>query len=224
MTTDKVTPAVVLSCCLLVTPLAAADLKPETVRAFNEYIRRTEARLRDQVSNGQFLWADQEPARRQQLRAGKILTERLGSEAEYKVPNGLIHDWLGAIFIPATTVERTIHLVQDYEHHAEVYQPEVIDSKMIEHHGGDYQVFLRLKKKKVLTVVLNTEHAVHYERMDAARWQSRSYSTRIAEVDNPGKADEHVLPAGKDHGFLWRLDSFWRFQERDGGCGQNAIA
>jgi hypothetical protein len=25
------------------------------------------------------------------------------------------------------------------------------------------------------------------------------------------------LPPGQDHGFLWRLNSYWRFEERDGG-------
>lgn len=219
MTTNRVAPVLVLAACLLASPanVSASDLKPETVKAFDDYIRRTEARLRDQVSNGRFLWVDQESGRQQQLREAKILTEPLGQESEHKVPNGLVHDWMGAIFLPGATVERVIRLVQDYEHHAEIYRPEVVGSRVIEHHGGDYRVFLRLKKKKVLTVVLNTEHAVHYERLDETSWQSRSYSTRIAEVENAGKSSERELPVGQGHGFLWRLDSFWRFQERDGG-------
>ena len=108
-------------------------------------------------------------------------------------------------------------MVQDYERHSQVYQPEVIGSKILFHQGDDFKVFLRLKKKKVVTIVLNTEHDVHYSRLDDKRWQTRSYSTHIAEVENPGKPGEHELPVGKDHGFLWRLDSYWRFQERDGG-------
>ncbi len=98
--------------------------------------------------------------------------------------------------------------MQDYANHTKVYQPEVIDSKILVHNGDDFKVYLRLKKKKVLTVVLNTEHDVHYVRLDRERWQSRSYSTHIAEVDHAGKPDEHELPAGKDHGFLWRLYSY----------------
>jgi hypothetical protein len=76
---------------------------------------------------------------------------------------------------------------------------------------------MRLRKKKVITVVLDTEHEVHYFQLDPLRWYSRSYTTRIAEVDNPGEPDERQLPPGADHGFLWRLYSYWKFQERDGG-------
>jgi hypothetical protein len=83
--------------------------------------------------------------------------------------------------------------------------------------GEEFQVYLRLVKKKVLTVVLDTYHEVHYFQVDATRWYSRSTSTRISEVENAGKADERVLPPGEGHGFLWRLNSYWRFQERDGG-------
>ena len=212
-------PAIALFLCAPAAPanLTAADLKPETVKAFDEFIRGKEAQLRDQASAGKFLWADEAPGRRQQLRDGKILTESLRDQPDLGVPNGLIHDWMGAVFMAGATIDRTINFVQDYEHHPEVYKPEVIASKILAHNGDDYKIFLRLKKKKVLTVILNTEHAVHYERLDAKRWQSRSYSTHIAEVENAGKAGERELPPGSDHGFLWRLDSFWRFEESDGG-------
>lgn len=205
--------------CLLAstTQLTAADLKPETTKAFDEYIRVKEAHLRDQLASGDFLWADRAPERKKQLRAGKILVQSSGDKPDLDVPNGVIHDWLAAAFIPDTTVARTISVVQDYDRHTKVYQPEVIGSKVLSHHGDDFKVFLRLKKKKVLTVVLNTEHDVHYTRLDDKRWQSWSYSTHIAEVENPGKPGERELPVGKDHGFMWRLYSYWRFQERDGG-------
>ena len=198
-------------------PVRAAELKPETVAAFDRYIGLKEARLRDQLAAGQFLWANAASGRNEQLRQGKILTEPSRDKGEIKVPDGLIHDWVGSVFIPETTVKHTIDLVQDYNNHYKVYQPEVIDSKLILNNGDYYKIFLRLKKKKVLTVVLNTEHEVHYSRLDGTRWQSRSYSTHIGEVENVGKPTERELPAGKDHGFLWRLYSYWRFQEQDGG-------
>ena len=196
---------------------SAAELKPETLAAFDKYIRLKEARLEQLPAGGKFLWADASPDRNRQLRDGVILAEPASDQREVKVPDGLIHDWVGAIFIPGTTVDKTIALVQDYSNHRNVYQPEVIDSRILTHSGDDFRVYLRLKKKKVLTVVLNTEHDVHYIRLDRERWRSRSYSTHIGEVENAGKPDEHELPAGKDHGFLWRLHSYWRFEERDGG-------
>ena len=78
------------------------------------------------------------------------------------VPNGLVHDWVGSVFIPGATLERTLAMVQDYDHHKDVYKPEVIDSRVISHTGNDFHIYLRLLKKKVITVVLNSEHDVKY--------------------------------------------------------------
>jgi hypothetical protein len=92
-----------------------------------------------------------------------------------------------------------------------------MDSKLISRNGNDFKIEMRLLKKKVITVVLDTYYDVHYTPVDAARWYSRSYSTRIQEVDNAGKPGERLQPAGHDHGFLWKLYTYWRFVERDGG-------
>jgi hypothetical protein len=93
----------------------------------------------------------------------------------------------------------------------------VVDSRLLSHQGNDFRVRLRLLKRKVLTVVLDTEHDIRYHRRDENRWWSRSRSTRIAEVENPGKPDERILRPGTGGGYLWSLNTYWTFQERDGG-------
>ena len=98
-----------------------------------------------------------------------------------------------------------------------IYKPEVVGSRVISHNGNDYRIFLRLLKKKVITVVLNSEHEVKYIPIDKARWRSVSRTTKISEVENAGKPNEHEKPPGTGEGFLWKLDSYWRFEERDGG-------
>jgi hypothetical protein len=197
--------------------LAATDLKPRTVQAFDAYISKLEARLDQQVKSPTFLWSDQAAGRAAQVRQGQGTAESLTGKNPLAVPDGLIHDWVGAVFIPGTTLEKTIRLVEDYNHHKDVYKPEVVDSKLISRDGNDFKIELRLLKKKVITVVLDTWYDVHYVPVDASHWYSRSYSTRIQEVENSGKSDERLQPAGQDHGFLWRLYSYWRFVERDGG-------
>lgn len=93
----------------------------------------------------------------------------------------------------------------------------MIASKLISHHDNDFQIYLRLLKKKIITVVLDTNHEVHYRSIDQSRWVCHSYTTRIAEVQDAGSAKENILPPDTGSGFLWRLYSYWRFQERQGG-------
>jgi hypothetical protein len=183
----------------------------ETVQAFNRYIRLAEAR-----GGTDYLWATT-LERRARLKTGAILCQPRNHTGELRVARGLIHDWVGAVFIPNTRMENVLALVRDYDRHAATYRPEVISSRILRHSGDDYLVAMRLLKRKGITVVLDTEHEIHYQRLSAHVWQSRSRAVRIAEVENPGSATERNLPPGRDHGFLWRLNSYWRFHEADGG-------
>jgi hypothetical protein len=192
-------------------------LKPETLQAFDRYIKATEARIDSQARNGPFLWADQAAERRALVRKGQIAIDRWSGKSEIEVKGGLIHHWVGTVFIDGATLAKTLAMVQDYNHHKDVYKPEVIDSKLRSRNGNDFKIHLRLLKKKVITVVLNTDHGVRYFPLTDTRWHSRSYSSRIAEVENPGQPNEKEKPVGNDHGFLWRLYSYWRFEQRDGG-------
>jgi hypothetical protein len=199
---------------LLLGQARAADLKPATVEAFDRYIRQAEQRLDTSKS---FLWADESPERARRLRQGEIVVELFSRKPDIEVPGGLVHHWVGAVFIPGATLETTLTMVQDYDHDKDVYKPEVIDSRLLDRKGNDYNIYLRLLKKKVLTVVVNTEHEVRYIQVDRTRWRSNSRTTKVAEVDKAGKPGERELPPGTGHGFLWRLNSYWRFEERDGG-------
>jgi hypothetical protein len=199
---------------LLFLQVGAVDLKPETVEAFEKYISQTEQRLSARKT---FLWADESADRVKKVRNGAIVVQPAGAKSEVAVPHGLVHDWVGSVFIPGVTVERTVAFVQDYDRHKQYYKPEVVDSRTLSRNGNDFRIFYRLLKKKVITVVLNTEHEVKYTEVDPKRWRSFSQTTKIAEVENPGKPNERELPPGAGQGFLWKLDSFWRFEERDGG-------
>ena len=108
-------------------------------------------------------------------------------------------------------------MAQDYNHHQDIYKPEVVRSKLLSHSGNDFKIFYQIRKHKVITVTLDTEHDVRYFQMDAAHAYSRSTSTRIAEVENAGQANEREKVVGRDGGFLWRIDSWWRWEEKDGG-------
>jgi len=201
-------------------PLRAAELHPTTVAAFNKYASVTESQ---RVAMPEFLWVEADAARRaraQELRRGGLLIERLETRdagREIDVPDGLIHHWLGAVFVPDATIAQALGLLQDYDHHAEIYSPNVERSRLLSRDGDDFKLYLRFFMHKVITVVVDSDHEAHFRRLDATRAQSRIYSTRIAEVENPDTPQERERPVGQDGGYLWRLNSYWRLLERDGG-------
>jgi len=205
----------------------SAELKPKTVEAFDRYVRLTEARINWEVSQTEkFLYLDELPPPRRAevlaaLKRGEIFMERLqtldASGQKMEAPEAIIHHWLGAVFVPGASLPQTMALVQDYNHHQDIYKPEVVGSRLIGHTGNDFQIYYRLRKKKVITVTLNTFHDVHYSPVDSTRCYSRSYSTKIAEVANADTPNEREKPVGQDGGFLWRINSYWKFEEKDGG-------
>jgi len=201
---------------------AAADLQPRTVAAFDRYVRATEARL---VPAAPFLWIDtlppaQQRARRDDLRRGMLVIESLRTNEggrRIDIPDGLVHHWLGAAFVPGATVNETLALLQDYNAHATIYAPVVARSRLIARSGDTFRFYLRFVMKQVITVVVNSEHEARFTRPAGDRAEGRIRSTRIAEVEDPGTPGERELPVGHDGGYLWRLYTYWRLLEQDGG-------
>ena len=204
----------------------APSLRPNTVAAFDEYVKLTEARNAEDVHRGtNLLWIDglkdseraqaYEALKRGQVQMQKLETRRNGEKI--RCPGGMIHHWVGVAFIPGAKLQDVLRVLEDYDHHAQYYAPDVEQSKIESHDGNHFQVFLRFRRHKVITVVLNTEHDVRYFTDSDTREHSRSSATRIAEVENAGKANEREKRPGDDGGYLWRMETWWRMEERDGG-------
>lgn len=214
--------APVLVTVLLGASLSAADLHPQTLAAFNRYVMLTESRLQ---SNAPFLRIDGlADARRQQardqVRKNELVIERLETKdgtRDIDVPDGLIHHWVGTAFVEGATIDQALSVLQDYDRHQQIYAPTVAASKRLEHDGDRYRFFLRFVMKKVITVVVNSEHEARFKRPAAERAEGWIASTRIAEVENAGTASEREKPIGHDGGYLWRLNTYWRLLARDGG-------
>lgn len=194
------------------------QLTPQTLEAFDAYIRHAETEMEQPLhGDAPFLWSQQSSKRALDVRQGKVVAQFRSGQGPVKVTSGLIHDWIAAAFIPDSTIENVFAVIQDYDNHKNIYKPEVVASKLIRREDNDFQIHLRLLKKKIITVVLDTEHEVHYRPVDGIRWVCRSYTTRISEVEDAGSDDEQISQPDTGHGFLWRLYSYWRFEERDAG-------
>jgi len=204
-------------------PVWAADLRSDTVAAFDRYVAVAERKL---AAPGQpFLWVDrQSPAEQQtmleSLKRGGLVMEKLTARDGTRtidVPHGTIHHWLGVVFVPGVTLSSSVALLQDYDRHHEIYQPNVADSHTLSRDGDHFHVRLRFFMKKIITVVVTSDHDAQFVHDGPDRVSSRIRSTRIAEIEDPGTPHERELPEGHDGGYLWRLNSYWRFLARDGG-------
>ncbi|HUR33422.1 MAG TPA: hypothetical protein VM032_06475 [Vicinamibacterales bacterium] len=207
-------------------PARAADLSPTTLAAFERYVQATEQRIAAEVQSGdRFLWPDtlsttERNLRLASLNRGELVIERLTTTRQGKaidLPGGLVHHWLGVAFLPGVRIDRAVELLQDYDRHAAVYAPRVARSALRAHDGNTFRFHLRFLMKKVITVVIDSENLAEFSRPSPERAFSRIVSTRMAEIDDAGTPSEKEKPIGHDSGYLWRLNSYWRFAERDGG-------
>jgi len=200
--------------------LSAAELQPGTVAAFDRYVRATEGQLRA----GPFLRVDGlGPARRDEalalMRRGELSIDApktLEAGREIEVPGGMIHHWVGTAFVAGATIDQTLTILQDYDRHERIYAPVVAKSKSLSRDGDRFRFFLRFAMKRVITVVVNSEHEAIFTRA-SDRAEGWIHSTRIAEVENANTPDERERPVGNDGGYLWRLNTYWRLLARDGG-------
>jgi hypothetical protein len=198
-------------------------LRSETVRAFNTYLASTDQKNSSTLNSGNFLWVDDlESSERQEayekLKRGDVVMRHINaSGGTAEVSGGMIHDWEGAVFIPGTKLQAVLAILQDYDHHATYFAPDVESARIEARDGDHFRVFMRFRRTNVITVVLNTEQEITYFRDSPGKAHSRSSAVRIAEVENPGGKPEKENPPGKDNGFLWRMETWWRLQEKDGG-------
>ncbi len=205
---------------------ALPKLKTETLEAFERYVKLTEARNEAELKRGAgLLWVDGLPEGQRSeafaaLKRGEVKMQKLetleNGEA-IRCPGGMIHHWTGVVFISGAKLEEALAVLEDYNRHSVYYAPDVERSKLESRDGDHFRVFLRFRRHKVITVVLNTEHEVQYFHDAPGKAHSRSSAVRIAEVENAGKREEREKTPGDNDGFMWRMETWWRMEERDGG-------
>jgi len=174
--------------------------------------------LQPRWSGEHFLWFDDSPDIRPRLLGGNVVAQPVQGNGVVTLPGGLIQDWIGAVFVPKTTLKETLSVVQDYPQHSQIYKPDVTEVKVLSHTGNDFVIRTRVVKSKFfISDVLDIDNEIHFVALDAKRVYSRSASRRVTEIGNPGKQNEHELPTGHDRGLMWRINGYWFFEESDGG-------
>ena len=197
----------------------AADLKPETTQAWQEYINSVEARNREHLTRGNaFLSIDADPAQAAKLRQGHILAAPAAPDAPVKVPGGLIHDWAGAVFLPGASVEDVFRVTRDYSRYSAVYHPNVVSAQPLQTGECEDRFAMRVMNQSFFAKnALDSDYRTVFTRLDDQHWYSVSETTRVQEIADYGSLAQHMLPEGHGTGIIWRLYSTARYEQRDGG-------
>ena len=197
----------------------AVELERTTERAWQEYVRRAATRMQERLGGGRsFLWMDEAPDGARRVQHGEIVVAPLVGRGTQPVPNGLIHDWIGAVFIPNGTIEGLLRLVHDFGRYKDIYKPVVTDSWSLDS-GTAEQEFSMVWHRHVLFV--NTAIRGRYRAHDVIINSHRGYriveAIALQQIEDYGRPSEHVLPPDTGGGFIWRFYSISRYEERDGG-------
>ncbi|HTB92221.1 MAG TPA: hypothetical protein VK728_05285 [Candidatus Sulfotelmatobacter sp.] len=205
---------------------SASELKPHTVKAFQQYEELTEARIQSELSTpGQFLAIDSLPeAQREEeisrLKSGQVYIRTLttkDNDKKIEIPDGLVHHWLAIGFIPHARLQQVIGVVQDYPRQADIFKPDVQRAELLSRDGEHFHVYFRFYRHAIVTAVYNTKFDIDFTQSDPTHEYSFARATRIAEVRDPGEKDESERPVGNDRGYLWRLDLYTRYLETSDG-------
>ena len=193
-------------------------LQPATVKEFSAYAKRVEDQLLDRWQGRQpFVAIDETPVDRAKVLHGELLIRPGSTPNPVSISKGLVHDWLGDVFIPNTTVNNVLAVLQDFDRHHKIY-PEVVQSRLVRRKGEDLTGYWRLRQKSpLLPVALDVVQDAHYQEIAPDKWICRAYANDISEIDNPGTTREKKLPPGQGDGLLWRLYAYWTLEATGGG-------
>jgi hypothetical protein len=211
---------------LLAASCLASELQQATIEAFNHYVEVAEQQMQSSLrEDGPFLWIDFRPKAKRdalyaQLRAGQFVIRQLNTEddgREVDIPEGMVHHWVALAFIPGATLKTAEAVLGDYDDYAKIYAPEVRRSRIYGRDADGFKIYLQLYKDSPRRVSYNADFDVRRMKFGPDRIASSSISTRIAQLEDPSQPDGKEYPVGQDSGYLWRMNDYWRYEQKDGG-------
>jgi hypothetical protein len=209
----------VLAAIALPAEANAATLKSATIIAWDHCLQTADASLQDRVRPGRtFLWTLENAERAAKVHSGEILIAPAPGKNPMKVPDGLVHHWMGAMFVPNVRLDDILEVTRDYDHYKEFYRPSVVESKTIARNGSDDRFSMVLMNEAFfLRTALDADYHTNNVRLDDRRFYAISRTTRVQEVEEYGHPGEYRKPEGEGSGYIWELYSIIRLEQRDHG-------
>jgi hypothetical protein len=189
-----------------------------TPAAVLAYSKAVESRLAQQHRSPNPVRAASDPEGAEtRMRQEELILEKLTPSTGANFSGALLHHCHGTAFAPGAKVTDFERLMRDFNSYPQHFSPQVLQAKVFMQGGDRMQAWMRVRQRHVITVVMDTTYDITFGQLDVQHGYSISQSTRIAEINSPDTGAERTLNANEEHGFLWRLNTYWSYEERDGG-------
>jgi hypothetical protein len=211
-----VTSSAILFLLLSVVPSKAAEPKRETLRAWDDYTGSVSTSVADRNSGSRpFLWVDESSETRLRVQNGKLL---ITNHDPRKVPQGLIHHWVGVMFVPNVSLDQVMQVLNSYDRYSDIYKSLIRKTSVIEQDGDTVKLnVLAVQKAFSTTAAVETDEEIRITRPTPNRVCITANSVRIQEIANYGQPSEHAFPEARRPGYVWRALIVQRLEQRDGG-------
>lgn len=197
----------------------AATVTAGTLHAWDRAVRQARTELAGQASSPDcFLWIDRQPGRLERARLGGAAWIYSPHGGGLAVPSGLIHHWIGTVFIPNVRLFDAVSVLQDYDSYAQIYQPGVISSKLLSRTGEEFKYRLKFVQKGFgVKAGLLGEFRSTYFRIDARTGYSVTEATDLVELQDAGGEAEQRLSMSAARGYVERVFTIVRYRETERG-------
>ena len=194
----------------------AAEPRQETLRAWDDYIRSVNASVADRVVGTRpFLWVDDSSEIQRRVQHGELVVT---NHDPRKVPQGMIHHWVGAMFVPNVTLDLVMLALNNYDRYSEIYKPLIRKTVVLDRNGDTVKLnVLAVQKALSVTAAVETDEEIRITRPAPNRVSIKADSVRMQEIADYGKLSEHPYPEARRPGYVWRAVIVQRLEQRDGG-------
>jgi hypothetical protein len=194
----------------------AAELKPETLRAWDDYIGSvTLGGAERNAGSRSFLSLDESSEASRRVAKGELV---ITNHDPRKVPQGLIHDWIGVMFVPNSSLDQAMKVLDSYDRYSDIFHSLIRKTSVMERSQDAAKIeVLAVQKAFSVTAAVETDEEIQIVRLAPNKVCIRGSSTRIQEIANYGQPSEHVFPDARRPGYVWRALIIERLEQRDGG-------
>ena len=195
-----------LAAVALTASLSAQTLPTPVESAWRVYLAAVEDRLVRERSRP--------IPRREGVERGEIVIEQVGRPGPggmLIVPGAAVHHWRGTVLVPGAQLADLMNRLE--REPPDTRQEDVVSSSILEARPGWIRVAIRVRRSLIMSAVFDTEHEVHFARVDAAHAASWSAATKIVEIADAGTTNERPKPEDQDRDLLWRWNAYWRYEQ-----------